>query len=187
MRAIAEANLTGYKQPKVVEFRTELPKTPVGKILRRELRDKNKRQPEQPQYRAAQAALFRVIHPMTTAIAAQWPKSNPAWWAASGAQRGHAMRAQDFGFGHCTGQPVVLALFGHWQGGGDRPPPRVLIEALPPGARSFTGVARAGWAKACAVGDVVVAHDYGGTTWMCHPCSSAGWCHELPRRAPGLR
>jgi long-chain acyl-CoA synthetase len=34
------ANLTGYKRPKVIEFRTELPKTPVGKILRRELRDK---------------------------------------------------------------------------------------------------------------------------------------------------
>lgn len=34
------ANLTGYKQPRVIEFRTELPKTPVGKILRRELRDK---------------------------------------------------------------------------------------------------------------------------------------------------
>jgi long-chain acyl-CoA synthetase len=33
-------HLTGYKVPKVVEFRTELPKTPVGKILRRELRDK---------------------------------------------------------------------------------------------------------------------------------------------------
>jgi long-chain acyl-CoA synthetase len=34
-----KANLTGYKVPRVVEFRTELPKTPVGKILRRELRD----------------------------------------------------------------------------------------------------------------------------------------------------
>ncbi len=34
------ANLTGYKQPKIIEFRKELPKTPVGKILRRELRDK---------------------------------------------------------------------------------------------------------------------------------------------------
>jgi len=34
------ANLTGYKQPRVIEFRTDLPKTPVGKILRRELRDK---------------------------------------------------------------------------------------------------------------------------------------------------
>jgi long-chain acyl-CoA synthetase len=33
-------NLTGYKRPRVVEFRTDLPKTPVGKILRRELRDK---------------------------------------------------------------------------------------------------------------------------------------------------
>jgi len=40
VRAFCEANLTGYKRPKFVEFRTELPKTPVGKILRRELRDK---------------------------------------------------------------------------------------------------------------------------------------------------
>jgi long-chain acyl-CoA synthetase len=31
-------NLTGYKVPKIVEFRDELPKTNVGKILRRELR-----------------------------------------------------------------------------------------------------------------------------------------------------
>ncbi|HAX22728.1 MAG TPA: long-chain fatty acid--CoA ligase [Hydrogenophaga sp.] len=40
VRDFCKSNLTGYKQPKVVEFRTELPKTPVGKILRRELRDK---------------------------------------------------------------------------------------------------------------------------------------------------
>ena len=40
VRAYCEANLTGYKRPKVVEFRTDLPKTNVGKILRRELRDK---------------------------------------------------------------------------------------------------------------------------------------------------
>ncbi len=40
VREFCKTNLTGYKQPKVVEFRTELPKTPVGKILRRELRDK---------------------------------------------------------------------------------------------------------------------------------------------------
>jgi len=40
VRAYCESNLTGYKRPKVVEFRKELPKTPVGKILRRELRDK---------------------------------------------------------------------------------------------------------------------------------------------------
>ena len=40
VRAFCEANLTGYKRPKLVEFRTELPKTNVGKILRRELRDK---------------------------------------------------------------------------------------------------------------------------------------------------
>ena len=40
VRNYCKENLTGYKQPKVVEFRAELPKTPVGKILRRELRDK---------------------------------------------------------------------------------------------------------------------------------------------------
>ena len=40
VRDYCKKNLTGYKQPKVIEFRDELPKTPVGKILRRELRDK---------------------------------------------------------------------------------------------------------------------------------------------------
>ena len=39
VRAYCKENLTGYKQPKVIEFRADLPKTPVGKILRRELRD----------------------------------------------------------------------------------------------------------------------------------------------------
>jgi long-chain acyl-CoA synthetase len=39
VREHCRTNLTGYKQPKVVEFRSDLPKTPVGKILRRELRD----------------------------------------------------------------------------------------------------------------------------------------------------
>ncbi|WP_334136154.1 long-chain-fatty-acid--CoA ligase [Tepidimonas sp.] len=38
IREFCESRLTGYKRPKVIEFRTELPKTPVGKILRRELR-----------------------------------------------------------------------------------------------------------------------------------------------------
>jgi len=40
VRAYCEANLTGYKRPKLVEFRDTLPKTNVGKILRRELREK---------------------------------------------------------------------------------------------------------------------------------------------------
>ncbi len=39
VRQFCHDNLTGYKRPKVIEFRTELPKTPVGKILRRMLRD----------------------------------------------------------------------------------------------------------------------------------------------------
>ncbi|HEY0502151.1 MAG TPA: long-chain fatty acid--CoA ligase [Lysobacter sp.] len=39
VKAHAREHLTGYKHPRYVEFRTELPKTNVGKILRRELRD----------------------------------------------------------------------------------------------------------------------------------------------------
>ena len=38
--AFCHENLTGYKRPKIIEFRSDLPKTPVGKVLRRELRDK---------------------------------------------------------------------------------------------------------------------------------------------------
>jgi long-chain acyl-CoA synthetase len=37
-------HLTGYKVPSQIEFRKELPKTNVGKILRRELRDEAKKQ-----------------------------------------------------------------------------------------------------------------------------------------------
>lgn len=33
------SKLTGYKRPKEIEFRSELPKTPVGKILRRALKE----------------------------------------------------------------------------------------------------------------------------------------------------
>lgn len=40
IRAFCRENLTPYKCPKQIEFRDELPKTNVGKILRRELRDK---------------------------------------------------------------------------------------------------------------------------------------------------
>jgi long-chain acyl-CoA synthetase len=39
VRDHCRTHLTGYKQPRIVEFRTGLPKSPVGKILRRELRD----------------------------------------------------------------------------------------------------------------------------------------------------
>jgi long-chain acyl-CoA synthetase len=39
--AFCKERLTGYKRPRVIEFRTELPKSNVGKILRRELRDGN--------------------------------------------------------------------------------------------------------------------------------------------------
>ena len=39
VRAFCKEELTGYKRPKYIEFRDELPKSNVGKILRRELRD----------------------------------------------------------------------------------------------------------------------------------------------------
>jgi len=39
VRAHCAEHLAGYKRPKVVEFRPELPTTAVGKVLRRELRD----------------------------------------------------------------------------------------------------------------------------------------------------
>jgi long-chain acyl-CoA synthetase len=39
IQAYCRENMTAYKQPRIVEFRADLPKTPVGKILRRELRN----------------------------------------------------------------------------------------------------------------------------------------------------
>ncbi|MCX7043603.1 MAG: AMP-binding protein [Gammaproteobacteria bacterium] len=39
VKAFCRDNLTGYKLPKVIEFRSDLPKSNVGKILRRELRE----------------------------------------------------------------------------------------------------------------------------------------------------
>jgi long-chain acyl-CoA synthetase len=41
--AHCRTQLTGYKCPRDVEFRAELPKSNVGKILRRELRDEARR------------------------------------------------------------------------------------------------------------------------------------------------
>ncbi|KAF1050013.1 long-chain-fatty-acid--CoA ligase [Xylophilus sp.] len=40
VHAWCKEELTGYKRPRTIEFRDSLPKTPVGKILRRELRGK---------------------------------------------------------------------------------------------------------------------------------------------------
>jgi len=39
VKAFCKENLTGYKRPRYIEFRDDLPKSNVGKILRRELRD----------------------------------------------------------------------------------------------------------------------------------------------------
>jgi long-chain acyl-CoA synthetase len=43
LQAYCKEQLTGYKRPKYIEFRDSLPKTNVGKILRRELRDEKQR------------------------------------------------------------------------------------------------------------------------------------------------
>jgi len=43
LRAYCTKNFTGYKKPKHIEFRDELPKTNVGKILRRALRDEERK------------------------------------------------------------------------------------------------------------------------------------------------
>jgi long-chain acyl-CoA synthetase len=43
LRKYAKENLTGYKCPKYIEFRDELPKTNVGKILRRALKEEEER------------------------------------------------------------------------------------------------------------------------------------------------
>ena len=39
LKQYCKEKLTGYKMPRHIEFRDELPMTPVGKILRRELKD----------------------------------------------------------------------------------------------------------------------------------------------------
>jgi long-chain acyl-CoA synthetase len=43
LKAYCHENLTGYKRPRQIEFRDSLPKSNVGKILRRELRDEQKK------------------------------------------------------------------------------------------------------------------------------------------------
>ena len=40
--AYCKTQLTGYKRPHFIDFRDSLPKTPIGKILRRELRDEKR-------------------------------------------------------------------------------------------------------------------------------------------------
>jgi long-chain acyl-CoA synthetase len=42
LKQFCHDNLTGYKRPRQIEFRDSLPKSNVGKILRRELRDEKK-------------------------------------------------------------------------------------------------------------------------------------------------
>jgi len=39
IKEFCKENLTGYKRPRYIEYMDDLPKSNVGKILRRELRD----------------------------------------------------------------------------------------------------------------------------------------------------
>ena len=48
LRVFCQAHLTAYKVPRVIEFRCELPKTNVGKILRRALREEAPQEPSTP-------------------------------------------------------------------------------------------------------------------------------------------
>ncbi len=43
LREHCRENLTGYKRPRVYEFKTELPKSNIGKVLRRHLKDENEK------------------------------------------------------------------------------------------------------------------------------------------------
>jgi long-chain acyl-CoA synthetase len=56
LAAYCAAELTGYKRPRHIEFRKELPKTNVGKILRRELRDEAAKRMNEPAPTEASAA-----------------------------------------------------------------------------------------------------------------------------------
>ncbi|MCJ8305271.1 MAG: long-chain fatty acid--CoA ligase, partial [Shewanella sp.] len=52
IRAFCKSKLTGYKIPRQFEFRSELPMSPVGKILRRKLKDDNSATEEARKHRA---------------------------------------------------------------------------------------------------------------------------------------
>ncbi|HIX62494.1 MAG TPA: hypothetical protein H9854_09715, partial [Candidatus Halomonas stercoripullorum] len=45
LREWCKKELAGYKVPRLIEFRDELPKTNVGKVLRRQLRDEETGKP----------------------------------------------------------------------------------------------------------------------------------------------
>ncbi|MCK9911630.1 hypothetical protein MXD81_20920, partial [Microbacteriaceae bacterium K1510] len=45
----SRARLAAYKIPRIYEFRSELPKTMVGKVLRRQLQEEEKKKREEDQ------------------------------------------------------------------------------------------------------------------------------------------
>jgi hypothetical protein len=63
LRSFCRESLTGYKVPRHIIFRDSLPKTNVGKVLRRELRDE-KKQASAALTHCYRVARFRMAHPM---------------------------------------------------------------------------------------------------------------------------
>ena len=141
VREYCQANLTGYKQPKVIEFRTELPKTPVGKILRRELRDRRSSR------RTAMAAPVAIVAAMQEELG--------ALLAAMPDEQRVRVAGRDFWVGHLQGRPVVAVLSRIGKVAAATTA-TVLLERFGVRAIVFTGVA-GGLAPGVRVGDVVVA------------------------------
>ena len=103
--AHCRTQLTGYKVPRYVEFRDDLPRTNVGKILRRELKPEARRRPRRPPRpdprrggpAAPAASIWRRRDgaPPTTARNTR-PRACARWWPAHRlvAHRGAGAAAQ---------------------------------------------------------------------------------------------
>ena len=67
--AFARSRLAGYKLPRIVEFVDELPRTPSGKVLKRELRERYARRPRRSGARNAQHLSVGVAAHSSVAVA----------------------------------------------------------------------------------------------------------------------
>jgi hypothetical protein len=154
VREYCKANLTGYKQPKVIEFRTELPKTPWARSCGANCATRSK----PPQCRAATKAALFFVFPMTTAILSALPEEQSGLVESLEQARRVMHAGRSFWTGALHGKPVVLALSGIGKVAAATTA-TVLIERFASQRIVFTGVA-GGVGDGVQVGDVVVAHDY---------------------------
>ena len=79
LRAFLASRLASYKVPKQIEFRDELPKTNVGKILRRALRDEGEQSADQLMQGAMVASAADVVSFWQKAGPDRWFKKDPAF------------------------------------------------------------------------------------------------------------